>query len=933
MLDSIQNISGIHFGILSTEEIIQMSAVEVNNPKKNGVGSVYDPRMGTVDNTLCQTCGLDAISCPGHFGHIKLEEAIVHPLYIKKVVSILRCVCANCKRLVISQDHIALKQGTLIRSKMSDLKKIISRIEMCAHCTTPIPSYKHNSSDNTIVSTYEDPESKEKVSIELKASEIFSIFEGISNQDIISLGMNPEMTRPSSMIIQVLPVLPPCCRPFVKAAGNLCDDDLSNQYTEIIKINQKLQKMSLSEIDSDDSKRIKLIQGLNFRIATTFNNSAGRAKHTTNGRPIKCIKNRISGKDGQMRGNIMGRRANQTARTVIGPDTFLKNGEMSIPKEVAKTLTMPEIVNRMNMVELTKIVNSGNAKFVIRKRDDGKQIKINLEHALFDKGTPLKLNDIIQTENGNICKIGDNSMLSHDRYSNGLKKGDKLFREKKQLNVRVRKKRHIELNIGDTVERHLRDGDMVVLNRQPTLHKASMMSFKVFVRDGKTFRFNLASTKAFNADFDGDEMNIHVPQSQEARAEIEFLSTVKDNLITGQTSKMNIVIVQDGILGAYLMTKKDSPTLTKGQFQNALMRTSVMPRFFERLKEIEAVIKQKGLNRERSLFSGRGIVSMILPSDFNYKKKIGKEESEPYLEIFKGVIIRGCLSKTAIGSSHGCIPHYIHNEYGPQRCLDFLDDIQFVTNAYLEITSFTVGFKDCFSKTSSSVNSVKDTISRCFMEANAIENNTRNNLVRESRVNNALGKAKDIGLRIAKNNLDPNNSFISTVTGGSKGDFFNIAQITGLLGQQNISGKRLPLFLNNGTRSIPHYPSTGIRLENQEEASKMSPLEKYESRGFISSSFIQGLNPREFFFHACSGREGMSDTAVGTAVSGYIQRRIVKLQEDIKIQYDGTVRDETGRIFQLKYGDYGFNPEKSIKSKGTKWFMDLERLADRFNQK
>jgi DNA-directed RNA polymerase beta' subunit len=211
------------------------------------------------------------------------------------------------------------------------------------------------------------------------------------------------------------------------------------------------------------------------------------------------------------------------------------------------------------------------------------------------------------------------------------------------------------------------------------------------------------------------------------------------------------------------------------------------------------------------------------------------------------------------------------------------------------------------------------------MEADAVVKETRNETVRESRVNTSLGKAKDIGLRIATENLDPKNNFISTVTGGSKGDFFNIAQITGLLGQQNISGQRLPLFFNNEMRSLPHYPL--------KPANEYSPLEKYESRGFISSSFIDGLNPREFFFHSCSGREGMSDTAVGTAVSGYIQRKIVKLQEDMRVQYDGTVRDETGRIFQLKYGNHGLNQEDVIKT-GTKsmWFSDLQRVAERLNQ-
>jgi DNA-directed RNA polymerase beta' subunit len=685
----------------------------------------------------------------------------------------------------------------------------------------------------------------------------------------------------------------------------------------------------------------KLIQTLKFRVATTFNNSAGRAKHTTNGRPVKCIKSRISGKDGQMRGNIMGRRSNQTARTVIGPDTALKNGEMSIPAAVARILTVPETVNHLNKEELSTVVNSGKARFIIRKNTHAKQeIRINLDHARVDKGTRLEEGDKVTTITGKHFTIGDNSTETHDRLSHGMKDGDSLVRDGVRVeSIKTRKKRHIHIENGDIVERCLKNGDVVVLNRQPTLHKASMMAFKVFVRPGKTFRINLACTKAFNADFDGDEMNVHVAQSPEARAEVQLLSTVENNLISGQTSKMNIVIVQDGVLGSYLMTKKNSRALTRGQFMNALMRTSTIDKYTTRVAEIQATLEATAMRCLRSattLLSGRGLVSFILPSDFSYKKKIGKEEDEPWLEIENGVILSGCLSKASIGSAHGCIPQYIHNEYGSRRCLDFLDDLQFITNAFLEITSFSVGFKDCLPK-SKEVGSqrprpeaprrgpeatVSDTIYRCFMEAEAVESGSRNVVVRESRINAALGKAKDIGLKIAKENLDPENRFISTVTAGSKGDFFNIAQITGLLGQQNIGGKRLPLFLNNGTRTLPHYPK---------DPSKLTPQEKYESRGFISSSFIKGLNPREFFFHACSGREGMSDTAVGTAVSGYIQRRIVKLQEDIRIQYDGTVRDETNRIFQLKYGEHGMDPEKTLRCSGKMWFADLQRAAQKLN--
>ena len=669
------------------------------------------------------------------------------------------------------------------------------------------------------------------------------------------MGYVTRLVRPSSFIMLNLLVLPPCSRPYVKAGANVCDDDLSNQYLDIIKANARL-----ADPDVTSQKYTKNIQTLKFRIATTFNNSAGRAKHTTNGRPIKCIKTRISGKDGQMRSNIMGRRAEQTARTVIGPDSTLRNGEMIVPREVARTLTIPVVVTHSNFQQMKKIVQGRRARYIVRKFEGSSETRrINLDHA-----------------------------LQHG---------------------------HFKLQIGDIVERCIRDGDYVVLNRQPTLHKASMMAFKIFVKDGKTFRFNLACTKAFNADFDGDEMNIHVPQTLEAQVEVRQLSTVQENLVNGQSSKMNICLVQDAIVGAYLMTRREK-TITRGQFFQCCMRL-VHPTENRTLCASEITNGIERLKRDGTIQwnTGKGLISLILPHDFDYNAE--------QLAIKNGIIHEGVLTKATIGNAHNCIPHHLLTEYNSEWCMSFIDNVQFLATAWLEIFGFSIGIGDCFRQGPAKGRAVEDSLHRCFMEAACIEKRTHNPLIKESKINGALTKAKDIGMKIATASLDPKNNFISTVKSGSKGDFFNIAQITGLLGQQNISGKRIPQFLNNKTRSIPHYP-----LHSQ-----LPPSEKYESRGMISSSFINGLNPKEFFFHACSGREGMSDTAVGTAVSGYIQRRIVKLQEDMRVQYDGTVRDETNRIFQFQYGDCGYDPAKTLRCRGKQFFTDVKRLAEKYNKR
>lgn len=262
----------------------------------------------------------------------------------------------------------------------------------------------------------------------------------------------------------------------------------------------------------------------------------------------------------------------------------------------------------------------------------------------------------------------------------------------------------------------------------------------------------------------------------------------------------------------------------------------------------------------------------------------------------------------------------MYKEYGADAAAKFIDGIQFITNNWLLISGFSVGVEDCLIQGKNKEEEIKDEIQKCFIEAEGIKTTTSHPIIRELRISAVLNKAKDIGLRIAKDALDQNNNFLSTVNSGSKGDFFNIAQITGLLGQQNLKGQRVVYSLNHGKRSLPHYPFGELPVDIE-----------YESRGFIASSFIKGLNPKQFYFHAMSGREGICDTAMGTATSGYMQRRIVKLTEDIKTQYDGTVRDSIGKTYQLSYGGDGLDPVNTVKVNGSHEVCDVSRIVARLN--
>jgi len=906
-----KEIESIVFGVYSSEEIIKMSVCKIDNAKKSGYGTVYDERMGTCDSTKkCETCGENASICPGHFGHIELNEPILHPLYYKRILAFLNCFCLKCCRLLLLKDQIYLAGLNRYKGEFRFTKIIekLKKVDMCCHeeCGCDQPKCKFSTTDCSIYKVYENRETG-KTSILMTTDEIKKIFDNILPEDIELLGFDPELAPPRNFIISTIPVLPICDRPYVKADGNLCDDDLTNQYIEIIKANNHLanneEETGKIKKEITETKRQKCLASLRFRVSTTFNNGQGKAKHTTNGRAIKGIKERLAGKDGQIRNNMMGKRCNQTGRTVIGPDPTLKMGQLAVPKEMAQILTIPECITFFNIERLQKLVNDGNIDSLIKP--DGKT-RINLKR--FRRGTRLLGGDVILRGDQNIEIITGRELLLH---------GDKVKRNGTLLEKTIPSNRDYKLELEWIVERKIIDGDYVLLNRQPTLHKASMMAMQVVIKSNKTLRMNLAITKPFNADFDGDEMNIHVPQSLESQAELKLLSAAQWNLISAQSSKPNMAIVQDSLLGAYRMTL-GTQKITKGQFFNVVYKLNIPYDELERIRHIEKVLKEKGKKTE--CFTGKGLISMFLPADLMYERDNGANPDEPIVKIWKGVLYEGTLNKEILGSSHNSLIQIIHKEYSPEMAASFIDYMQFVTNEWNLIKVFSVGLGDCLIANAQKEQEIQDVIKKCYIEAEGIKSTTSHTGIREMRVNATLSKAKDIGLRIAKDSLSGSNNFLSTVISGSKGDFFNIAQITGLLGQQNLKGHRVPLFLNHNRRTLPHYPFGEMSLEME-----------YESRGFIASSFIHGLSPREFYFHAMSGREGISDTAMGTATSGYMQRRIIKLTEDIKIQYDGTVRDVPGHIYQISYGESEMDPTCTVKVKNEQQPCDISRMVNRLN--
>jgi len=484
-MDQLTQINTIQFGIQSDKDIMNISVCVIDKPTLTVEhGSVYDPRLGCVENnTKCETCSETVWKCTGHFGHIDLNVPII--LFYKQTVSMLKLFCFKCNHLLCTKEELEL-QG--VRGYDKIINHLSNKISFCGHCNVPHPEIKYDPSDNIITAVY-----KFKNTVEtsvLKPEAVKMVFDNIPNEDVAILGVDTEMFHPKNLVLTKFPVIPTCCRPRMVTADNISDDDLSISLVDIIKANNTLHK------DTTNEKARAIIK---FKTLTYCDNSRGKAVHNTNHKPMTGIKERITKKTGHVRQNLMGKRCDKTARTVVGPDPTLRLNEVAVPTEIANMLTIPEHVTPLSHARLTELVNTPNkASVVIRKNGT----RISVPTATVKMGTYLNHGDQIERQGRTItvtnCKME-------------IKEGDVITRpskdgSSKKIPTILPKKKELTLELGDKVERFLNDGDFVLLNRQPTLHRNSMQGMKVVVKPGKTLRVNLAIVTGFNMDFDGKRL-------------------------------------------------------------------------------------------------------------------------------------------------------------------------------------------------------------------------------------------------------------------------------------------------------------------------------------------------------------------------------------------------------------------------------------------
>lgn len=951
MEDYIKNVGQVIFGILSENEIGAMSVCKIDRiySKKKpeatytqktldernllkemddftlqddiSFGTEYDKRMGPLNKKeICITCNQDYFECPGHFGHIDLNTPIIHPLYVREVSIYLKCVCHNCYRLLVSKEQAEL-WNILKLSGECRYKYIVekcSKISMCYKCDTPCPNIKYDRKKRTI-SVFFKENGKNIATTVLKVPFIRIILNNIPDEDISLFGFDPKLSHPKNMILSKMLIPPICSRSPIYIDGKMGDDDLTIQIAEIVKTNNTIGLFdgNMEGRITNGKKTLDLEneeKNLEFKIKSFMDNSNGMAKNPTNSRPIKSVGERFKGKTGLFRGNMFGKRTEQSARTVIGPDPSLRIDEIAVPLQICKNLTIPEIVTEFNKEYLETLLFNDGIDNIERYDPKVKKVKKFItEYLLYSSQTKILFKDIIIRKTDKITVYNPRDFI--------LIEGDIIERNGKKIKTELRKRKNLNfrLNIGDKISRRLHINDYLVFNRQPTLWIGSMMGLKIIPSNRKTFGINLAIAKSFNADFDGDESNGYIPQSKESISEIKYLSNAKNLMISPQTSGNNLPLVQDPILGAYLITRNNDK-IEKHTFFDLCMFCEFpneipwTPGYIiSGLKRIRMVLKKMG--KKAISFNGRGLFSLMLPEGFNYTQKLTTGDK---LIIHDGVILEGYFDKKVMGSSRNTIPQILNREYSPDVAANFINNVQFVSNEWLSYHQYSIGLEDCFSTRS---DDIQETIISTLFKAEAIKEQKYPQGIEELKIMAILGNARDTGMKLAKESLSKDNNFVTAIHSGAKGDFFNISQITGLLGQQSLNGRRIKPTLMNGKKTLPHYTtSRSLTID-----------ESYESKGFVANSFIKGLTPRQYFSHARVGRDGVVGTAIKTADTGYLQNKIGKLCEDLQSKYDGTVRNTYGTIFQMFYASDGFDRAKMVEVKGKLECMDIYRMVDRLN--
>ena len=859
--DTTQRIKRVDFDVLGNDEILNMSAIRQSGgldthdlydnlePKKGGL---LDTRMGPFGpSDYCDTCGLNSDYCIGHPGHIELAESMYNIGYLDNVRKILEVVCLECSKLLVNKNQLLVKkiiQTTSGEARLDAIRELTKNIKYCDSkndgCGAVVAKIKKvikkpiaeiKLTAEIEIDTRDNPDvkgNKQTISLELTPQIIYEKLGNISAPDCEIIGIKPLRSHPEDMIHKIYHIPPPVIRPSVKAdflGGGLSrEDDLTHKLSDIVKKNNDIHKKK----DNSDDVKNKYIKEhamlLQSHIAIFQNKDAVTLdKNDSKNKQFKPLVKRLKGKEGRVRKNLMGKRGDFSGRTVVTGYPSCSAIQVGIPVRIARVLTSKETVTENNKEELQKLVNNGPS-----------------------------------------VHPGANIVFQQVHYGGNTR-----------YDAIDLKARRVELEIGDVVERHMQDDDPVLFNRQPTLHKQSIMCHRAKIINNEqlmTFRMNLSDTTPYNADFDGDEMNIFISQTVQGRIELKYIASIKLQYISPAYSKTSMGMTQDGLIGAFNLTHPDIKIKYKDAV-NLLSSTNIKNLSFFKTKKEE--------------YTGKELFSLIIPDKIRIKTKAH--------HISNGNLIDGQLHKGILkAGARDSLVQLIWNEYGPDETVNFIDNCQWLTDNFNMYNGFTVsiGDIDIDDKTKKSIAAY---ISSIQSKVDAIITNKENNpgymeeSLYEAKIYMELNVIREEVSKMVLDSVPDDNNFKIMMKSGSKGTPANLGQMIGCIGLQASEGGLFKKKINR--RTSPYF--------HQDD-------DRSTSRGMIVNSYYQGLTWPEFIFHIGGGRENIIDKAVKTAETGYLQRKLIKMGEDIMVKYDSTVRTANESMVQLLFGYNGIDTSK-----------------------
>ena len=832
-----KKIKAISFGVLSPKMIQDMSAGKIVTPElydREGYpvdGGLMDTRLGVVDPGLvCKTDGLKLKESLGHFGYIELARPVVHIKFVKTIYDLLKATCLGCNQVMIPTQHLKKQISVLDEVRVEQgfeagrrkIKEIIKKYlakDKCPHCEAKQEKIK-----------LEKPYNFYEGETRLSPIEVRARLEKISDDELSIFGFRPGEFRPEWMILTVMQIPPVTMRPSITLeSGERSEDDLTHKLGDIVRINQRLFEninAGAPEVIIED-----LWDLLQYHVTTFFDNEVPQlppARHR-GGQVLKTLATRVSSKEGRIRHNLAGKRTDFSARTVISPDPMIELNEVGVPQRIAMTLTVPERITEWNKEYLKEFVQRGPKLYP-----------------------------------------GANYIIKPDG-------------RRKAITDDTKKEILEELVPGYIIERHLINGDIALFNRQPSLHRMSMMCHSVKVLPGKTFRLNPAVCNPYNADFDGDEMNLHIPQTEEARAEAKILMLVETQLISPRDGLSVVGCIQDAITGNYLLTKE--LVLSRQEAVDLLYNCGI--------DDLSALPDKEKLD-------GKDVFSVLLPKNFNFS---GKDKSGNDVKIVHGILKTGYMDKANLGQESGLMLRNLYEQYGPKSTSDFLGKVSKLGITVLSRRGFTIGIGD-MDLLENTYDEIQQTIAKAEAEAYSLIDDFQAGKLEplpgrtlaetvELRILEALNRARNKSGDLTMKQVKESTAVVMAKC-GARGNPLNIAQMAGVVGQQALRGKRIEHGYHD--RTLPYFKKKDL-----------SP----NAHGFIRNSFKSGLTPSEFFFGAMTGRDALMDTALRTPKSGYLYRRLSNAMQDLKVEYDGTVRDASGRIVQFSYGEDGLDVSRT----------------------